>query len=80
MILSSTLALLIGSGAALAFPTDEVPTSETAYLAKVKTAAPEQIVAKASITMMQDGKTKSLHRHPLLHLSDQARGHAALRR
>ena len=60
MILSSTLALLIGSGAALAFPTDEVPTSETAYLAKVKTAAPEQIVAKASITMMQDGKTKSL--------------------
>ena len=37
-----------------------VPTSEPAYLAKVKTAAPEQIVAKACIIMMQDGKAKSL--------------------
>jgi hypothetical protein len=54
------LALLICNGAALAFPTDEVPTSEPAYLAKLKTGAPEQIVAKATITMMQDGKTKSL--------------------
>ena len=60
MILSSTLAIVIGTGAALAFPTDEVPTSEPAYLAKVKTAAPEQIVAKASIVMMQDGKSRSL--------------------
>jgi hypothetical protein len=60
MILSSTLALLIGTGAVLAFPTDEVPTSEPAYLAKVKTAAPAEIVAKASIVMMQDGKPKSL--------------------
>jgi hypothetical protein len=60
MILSSTLAVLIGTGAALAFPTEEVPTSEPAYLAKVKTAAPAQIVAKASIVMMQDGKQKSL--------------------
>jgi hypothetical protein len=60
MILSSTLAIVIGTGAALAFPTDEVPTSEPAYLAKVKTAAPEQIVAKASIVMMQDGKSHSL--------------------
>ena len=60
MILSSTLAVLIGTGAALAFPTEEVPTSEPAYLAKVKTAAPEQIVAKASIIMMKDGKPKSL--------------------
>ena len=60
MILSSTLALLIGTGAALAFPTEEVPTSEPAYLAKVKTAAPAVIVAKASIVMMQDGKPKSL--------------------
>ena len=60
IILSSTLALLIGTGAGLAFPTDEVPTSEAAYLAKVKTAAPEQIVAKASIVMMQDGKPRSL--------------------
>ena len=60
MILSSTLAVLIGTGAALAFPTEEVPTSEPAYLAKVKTAAPAQIVAKASIVMTQDGKQKSL--------------------
>jgi hypothetical protein len=60
MILSSTLAVLIGSGAVLAFPTEEVPTSEPAYLAKVKTAAPAEIVAKASIVMMQDGKPKSL--------------------
>ena len=60
MILSSTLALLIGTGAALAFPTEEVPTSEPAYLAKVKTAAPAEIVVKASIVMMEDGKAKSL--------------------
>jgi hypothetical protein len=60
MILASTLALLIGTGAALAFPTDEVPTSKPAYLATVKTAAPEQIVAKASIIMMQEGKSRSL--------------------
>lgn len=60
IILLSTLALLIGTGPVLAFPTEEVPTAEPAYLAKVKTAAPEQIVAKASIVMMQDGKPKSL--------------------
>jgi hypothetical protein len=60
MIQSSTLALLIGTGAALAFPTEEVPTSEPAYLAKVKTAAPAEIVAKASIVMMQDGNPRSL--------------------
>jgi len=60
MILASMFALLIGTGAALAFPTEEVPTSEPAYLAKVKTAAPAEIVAKASIVMMQDGKTKFL--------------------
>jgi hypothetical protein len=60
LILSSTLAVLIGTGAALAFPTDEVQTSEPAYLAKVKTAAPEQIVAEASIIMLQEGKSRSL--------------------
>ena len=60
MVLSSTLALLIGTGTALAFPTEEVPTAEPAYLAKVKTAAPAEIVAKASIVMMQDGKSRSL--------------------
>jgi hypothetical protein len=60
IILSASLAFLVGSGAALAFPTSEVPTSEPAYLAKVKTAAPEEIVAKATITMTQDGKEKTL--------------------
>ena len=60
LIVSSALALLIGSGAALAFPTKEVPTSEPEYIAKVKTAAPEQIVSKASIVMMQDGKPRTL--------------------
>ena len=60
LIVFSVLALLIGTGPAGAFPTEEVPTSEPAYLDKVKTAAPEQIVAKATIIMMQDGKPKSL--------------------
>src|SRR6516164_2807589 len=60
LILSASLAFLIGSGAALAFPTSEVPTSEPAYLAKVKTAAPDEIVAKATITMTQDGEEKTL--------------------
>ena len=56
----SIIALLIGSSAAFAFPTDEVPTNEAAFLAKVKTAAPEQIVAKATIVMMKDGKPTNL--------------------
>jgi hypothetical protein len=60
IVLSSTLALLVGMGSALAFPTAEVPTTEAAYLAKVKTAAPEEIVAKATIVMTQDGKERSL--------------------
>ena len=47
-------------GAALAFPTSEVPTSESPYLAKVNTAAPVEIVAKSTITMTQDGKEKTL--------------------
>jgi hypothetical protein len=59
-MVSSILAVVIAIRAALAFPSDEVPTSEAAYLAKVKTAAPEQIVAKASIVMIQDGKPHSL--------------------
>jgi len=42
------------------FPTAEVPTSEAAYLAKVKTAAPEPIVKKATIVMMRDGKPREL--------------------
>jgi hypothetical protein len=60
LTVSSTLALLIGTGGVFALPTKDVPTSEPAYLAKVKTAAPEEIVAKASIVMMQDGKSRSL--------------------
>ena len=60
LIVFSVLALRIGTGPAGAFPTEEVPASEPAYLDKVKTAAPEQIVAKATIIMMQDGKPKSL--------------------
>jgi hypothetical protein len=48
-------------GTGRAFPNSEVPTSEPEYLAKVKTAAPSQIVAKATITMSQkDGTTKAL--------------------
>jgi hypothetical protein len=60
LIVFSVVALLIGTAPAGAFPTEEVPASEPAYLDKVKTAAPEQIVAKATIIMMQDGKPKSL--------------------
>jgi len=60
LIVFSVLALPIATGPAGAFPTEEVPASEPAYLDKVKTAAPEQIVAKATIIMMQDGKPKSL--------------------
>jgi hypothetical protein len=46
IVLSSTLALLVGMGTALAFPTAEVPTSEAAYVAKVKTAAPRESLPK----------------------------------
>ena len=60
IVRSLTLALLVGMGTALAFPTSEIPTTEAAYVAKVKTAAPEEIVAKATIVMMQDGKERSL--------------------
>jgi len=60
IVLCSTLALLLGMGGAVAFPTEEVPKSEAEYIAKVKTGAPEQIVSKATIIMMQEGKPKSL--------------------
>jgi hypothetical protein len=44
-----------------ALPTADIPTAEPEYLAKVKTAAPEQIVSKSTITMqMKDGTTKTL--------------------
>jgi hypothetical protein len=42
------------------YPTADIPISEREYIAKVKTAAPEQIVSKASITMMQGGKPREL--------------------
>ena len=42
------------------YPTAEVPTAEPAYLAKVKTAAPEPIVSQATILMMQEGKPREL--------------------
>ena len=81
IVLSSTLALLVGMGAALAFPTAEVPTSEAAYVAKVKTAAPEEIVVKATIVMTQDGKDRPVQTGSngfnLLHCRGR---HAALRR
>src|SRR5215471_4494447 len=60
IVLSSTLALLVGMETALAFPTAEVPTSDAAYVAQVNTAAPDEIVAKATITMTQDGKEKTI--------------------
>ena len=47
MILSSTLAVLIGTGAALAFPTEGVQP-RSPYLAKVKPAAPEQMLPSVS--------------------------------
>jgi hypothetical protein len=62
-LLGFVATLLIGCGLAYAqhqYPTDEVPTSEPAYLAKVKTAAPEAIVSKATIVMMQEGKPREL--------------------
>jgi hypothetical protein len=55
--------LLIGGSMAQAqhqYPTADVPSSEPEYIAKIKTAAPEQIVSKASIVMMQDGKLREL--------------------
>src|SRR4030095_6084850 len=62
-IFSAVAALLIGVGMVQAqqqYPTAEVPTSEPAYLAKVKTAAPEPIMSKATIIMMQEGKPREL--------------------
>ena len=56
----TALALFVANGA-YALPTEEIPTSEPEYLAKVKTGAPEQIVAKSTITMkLKDGTTKTL--------------------
>src|SRR5207302_5676559 len=59
---SATVALLLGSSAAFALPTKEIQTSEAAYIAKVKTGAPEQIIAKATIVIMKDGKETTLQK------------------
>jgi hypothetical protein len=55
-------ALLIGGCASAQhqYPTADVPTSVPAYIAKVKTAAPEHIVSKAAIIMMQGDKPREL--------------------
>jgi hypothetical protein len=42
------------------YPTAEIPTSDAAYMAKVRTAAPAQIMNKATIVMMQAGKPRQL--------------------
>jgi hypothetical protein len=61
LAVSSMFALFLGTNLAAALPTTEVPNSEPAYLAKVKTAAPVPIVAKANIVMKQaDGSMKTL--------------------
>mgnify|MGYP003584134539 CR=1 FL=1 len=60
-LLYSVAALLIGGGSAYArFPTSEVPKTVPEYIAKAKTAAPEQIVSKATIIMMQGDTPKTL--------------------
>jgi hypothetical protein len=60
-MLSTALLTLLVAVDANALPSEDVPTSEPEYLAKVKTAAPEQIVAKSTITIkMKDGTTKIL--------------------
>ncbi len=63
MIICALAALLIGGCMAQArqpYPTADIPTSESEYIAKVKTAAPEQIVSRASIIMMQGDKPRQL--------------------
>ena len=62
-IICALAALLIGGCIAQArqsYPTADIPTSEPEYIAKVKTAAPEQIVSKASIIMMQGDTAREL--------------------
>jgi hypothetical protein len=63
MLLGFVATLCTASNLACAqdqYPTAEVPTSEPAYLAKVRTAAPEPIVSDAAIIMMQEGKSREL--------------------
>jgi hypothetical protein len=62
-IICALAALLIGGCVAQArpqYPTADIPTSVPEYITKVKTAAPEAIVSKASIIMMQGDKAREL--------------------
>jgi len=55
----ATSAALITS--ASAFPNEEIPKTEPAYIAKVKTGAPASVVNNATITMPQpDGSSKTV--------------------
>src|SRR5260370_31860571 len=46
---------------ASAFPNEEIPKTESEYIAKVKTAAPASLVNNATITMPQpDGSSKTV--------------------
>src|SRR5512133_3558064 len=46
---------------ASALPTEEIPKTEPAYIAKVKTAAPASVVNNATITMPQpDGSSRTV--------------------
>src|ERR1700736_84312 len=49
------------STSASALPSEEIPKTEPAYIAKVKTAAPASVVNNATITMPQpDGSSKAV--------------------
>jgi hypothetical protein len=55
--------LVVSSGAAFGehqYPTSEIPTDESAYMAKARTGGPGPIVDNASIIMVKDGKPKEL--------------------
>jgi hypothetical protein len=60
IIWSIAAVLIAGCATQAQYPTTDIPTTEREYIAKVKTAAPERIVSKASITMMQGGKPREL--------------------
>src|SRR6476619_8187059 len=59
--LAFVAASAISVASASAFPTEEIPKTEPAYIAKVKTAAPASVVNNATITMPQpDGSSKAV--------------------
>ena len=60
-ICALSLSAFLVTTSAYSLPTEDIPKSEPEYLAKVRTAAPRQIVEKSTITMkMPDGTTKTL--------------------